>query len=99
MEPVEWLEAWLPALVLRMVVADRMVAAAVQGNRGLVKGRLVERRSAADVVGSRSLEPVVAETDWSNRMLADRTAGMDPWLEVVVLKWCMAKLGREVEHI
>ena len=62
-------------------------------------GLLVGRRSAAAVVGNRSLEPVAAETGWSNHMEAERTAGMDSWLEVEVLDRCRAKLGREVEHI
>ena len=76
-----------------------MVAAAVLGNLGLVMGHLVGRRSAAAVAGNRSLEPVAAETGWSNCMVAERTAGMDPWLEVEILDWCWAKLGSKVEHI
>lgn len=86
-------------MVLRKVAAGRMVAVAVLDNLGLGMGLLAGRRSAVVVVGTRSLEPVAAGTGRRNRIVADSTAGMDPWLEVEVLDWCWAKLGCEVEHI
>ena len=60
------------------MVVLRKVAAVVLGSQGPVTGLLVGRPSAAAVVSIRSL--VAAETDWSNHSVADRTAGMDPWL-------------------